>query len=90
MTGTELKEKRKREGLSQFLLAHYAGVHYRELCLFEKGEGDLPIQAVAQLAAGLIELPALPYRQVILMEREARQKFNLPTKQAAQLAGVGA
>lgn len=51
--GANIKEQRRRRGLTQEELAHRAGMHPVEIGRAERGTRDLRVSSVAKIARGL-------------------------------------
>lgn len=51
--GILVKRERTRQGLTLQALEKKSGVHYRNICLWEHGKGDIPLSAFVKLALAL-------------------------------------
>jgi transcriptional regulator with XRE-family HTH domain len=51
--GANIREQRRRKGLTQEELAHLAGMHPVEIGRAERGVRDLQVSSVAKIARGL-------------------------------------
>lgn len=63
--GILVKSERTRQGLTLQALGKKSGVHYRNICLWEHGKGDIPLSAFVKLALALELSPVLLLEAVL-------------------------